>query len=293
MCREPAVKEEEQEIPLFPNEIPWPLDDEEIQRSEYSSEGSDDDDDDDQDAPVVPTRLGSTQRRSYESGTLSYGPVNPSTLTALQLETQRSIALESKDLTALVLFDRRAGVVEWSNGYRTFLPFLASNEPDAENDRACVSSHSAGQRGEINHTIQEEDFVRSMATLNFFTPGDAGMLPGRVVKGGSPLTVARDISNQLATGRSVHVRPSIHTPVQWSLSDFRNILGLHAAGIVRVQGQLLFLPPQRGSLIPTTELWGTRSIEHSLGGFIERCQQYFLAVIDHPVRDTGMPRFTA
>jgi hypothetical protein len=72
----------------------------------------------------------------------SYGDLDPTLLSEFDLGTARILAQELKDLTMLVRFDRRARIVKWKNGYKTFLPWLADKGPLAENRRVGVSFKS-------------------------------------------------------------------------------------------------------------------------------------------------------
>jgi hypothetical protein len=48
-------------------------------------------------------------------------------------------AANKEDLTLLRASNPHAGAVTWRNGYKTFLPWRASNDPQVENARADVS----------------------------------------------------------------------------------------------------------------------------------------------------------
>ena len=68
-----------------------------------------------------------------------YGDLSSSAWKEVEAKTEQIRATNKEGLTLLRDIDPRPGVVAWQNGYRTFLPWLPSDDPQVENARAKVS----------------------------------------------------------------------------------------------------------------------------------------------------------
>jgi hypothetical protein len=83
--------------------------------------------------------------------------------------------------------------------------------------------------------IQDAVYVSDLAQYPFLVASGTGF-GCEVYAGQPPVSFARHISAAyLAHGDCVLVKPSTYNPVEWSLADFRERLGLHSAGIVKVE----------------------------------------------------------
>lgn len=84
--------------------------------------------------------------------------------------------------------------------------------------------------------IQDAAYVANLALLPFLTEFNSQNCATRCNTGESPLSFAASISAaHLAHGDCVLVRPLAYHAIEWSLGDFRERLGLHSAGIVKVE----------------------------------------------------------
>lgn len=86
--------------------------------------------------------------------------------------------------------------------------------------------------------MQDETYVRWMSELPVLDVNSALAFLRRTYSDGPAHAFAENISSQqLAFGYCVVVNPPTYTPIQWSLDDFRDYLGLHGAGVVQVESK--------------------------------------------------------
>lgn len=90
--------------------------------------------------------------------------------------------------------------------------------------------------------MQDAEYVKRMAKHLLLQVPDAPGFHRTAHMEGSAHAFAESISRQkLACGHFVVVKPPTYTSIEWTLDDFRDVLGLHGAGIVQVQSK----PPPR------------------------------------------------
>jgi len=86
--------------------------------------------------------------------------------------------------------------------------------------------------------MQDEAYVIDLAQLPLLAESNTPAFSRISKVAVSAVSFAMAISSQhLAFGFRVLIRSPSCTPIKWSLDDFQDILGLHGAGIVKVEGQ--------------------------------------------------------
>lgn len=152
-----------------------------------------------------------------------------------------------QDLTLFRPHHSRAGTMMWRNGYKTYLPWIDSNDPQAPNARADASPFLYYFLNMLIEHLQDASFVTTMAQLPFLAQSNTQGFAKLTCGDESSVTFAKTISTSyLAYSSCVLVQSPLFNAIAWTLEDFRAKLGLHSVGVVKIEsGYLSCLFPSR------------------------------------------------
>lgn len=140
--------------------------------------------------------------------------------------------------------------------------------------------------------MQDEAIIKSMSCLPFVVGSVSGITQVRDV-GALPQIIASNIEGFLSIGHYVYLRALQHEPARWSLDGLRHGLGLQSVGVVNVSGEYPSFPrPLKRNAQISVDQRARKTEERTVAQFLEGCEANTWAVIEHPIHDPSLPKFT-